>query len=136
MKTHKTSILTFAASALLFASVAAFAADPTGNWTWTTPGRNGGPDRANVLSLKVEGTQLTGKLSSPGRGGKATETPITDGKVEGDSISFKVVREVNGNSVTNSYTGKIAGEKITGKIAFVRNGEASSRDWEAKISKN
>ena len=29
--------------------------DPTGTWSWTTPGRNGGPDQKMTLKLKVEG---------------------------------------------------------------------------------
>src|SRR6267154_2228422 len=43
--------------------------DPTGSYIWTMPGRNGGPDRTNTLSLKLEGDKLTGKLTTPGRGG-------------------------------------------------------------------
>jgi hypothetical protein len=106
--------------------------NPEGIWTWSTPGRNGGPDRTNTLTLKIEDSKLTGKLSAPGRGGQVLETAITEGKVEGaENISFLVVREFNGNSVTNKYSGKISGNKITGKIEFTRDGEAQSRNWEA-----
>ena len=51
--------------------------------------------------------------------------------MDGDTISFTVVREFNGNSNTNKYSGKISADKITGKAESVRNGEAQSRDWEA-----
>src|SRR5947207_10306596 len=37
-------------------------ADPSGTWTWTMPGRNGGPDRKMTLKLKSEGDKVTGKL--------------------------------------------------------------------------
>ena len=108
-------------------------ADPAGNWVWTGPGRNGGPDRTNTLVLKMEDTKLTGKLSSPGRDGQKVETAIADAKVEGETLSFTVVREFNGNSMTNKYSGKISADKIVGKMEFNnRNGEAQSRDWEAK----
>ena len=110
----------------------AHAADASGTWTWSTPGRNGGPERVSTLALKVEGTKLTGKVSVPGRDGKAVESPISGGKVEDDSIAFSVVREFNGNSTTNKYSGKVSAEKITGKIESSRDGQPQSRDWEAK----
>ena len=108
------------------------AADASGKWTWSRPGRNGGPDQVSTLTLKVEGDKLTGTLSSPGRGGQATETKITDGKIKGDEISFNVVREFNGNTMTTKYSGKVTADSIKGKIESERNGQPQSRDWEAK----
>lgn len=99
------------------------------------PGRNGGPDRTNTLALKLEGDKLTGKLTSPGRDGQATATDISDGKITGADVSFCVVRSFNDNTVTNKYSGKFADGVIKGKMEFVRNGEAQSRDWEAKLEK-
>ena len=107
-------------------------ADPTGAWTWTTPGRNGGPDRKSTLKLKVEGDKLTGTLSAPGRGGQSNDSAIADGKLKGDEISFTVVREFGGNKITAKYNGKISGDSIKGKIETERNGQTNSRDWEAK----
>jgi hypothetical protein len=108
-------------------------ADPAGTWMWSTPGRNGGPDRTNTLVLKVDGDKVTGKLSTPGRGGQAMDTEIKDAKLKGDEISFAIVREFNGNSMTNKYSAKIAGDTLKGKMESVnRNGEPQSRDWEAK----
>jgi hypothetical protein len=109
--------------------------DPTGAYIWTVPGRNGGPDRTNTLALKLEGDKLTGKLTSPGRDGQASATDISDGKITGADVSFCVVRSFNNNTVTNKYSGKLADGVIKGKMEFVRNGEAQSRDWEAKLEK-
>ena len=109
-------------------------ADPNGTWTWTMPGRNGGPDRKMTLKLKAEGDKLTGKLSAPGRGGEMRDTDIKDGQVKGDEVSFNVEREINGNTVTTKYNGKLSGDTIKGKVEFERNGEKQSRDWEAKRS--
>jgi phage shock protein E len=128
----KQTVLNCLAGALLLISTAAQAADADGNWIWTTPGRNGGPERQSVLSLKTDGSQLTGNLSTPGRDGKPTDTAIADGKVDGDNISFDVVRQFNGNSITVNYTGTVSGGQITGKIETVRNGQTQSRDWLAK----
>ena len=108
--------------------------DPTGTYIWTVPGRNGGPDRTNTLALKLAGDKLTGKLTAPGRGGETT-TEISDGKITGADVSFCVVRTFNDNTVTNKYSGKFADGVIKGKMNFERNGEAQSRDWEAKLKK-
>jgi hypothetical protein len=106
--------------------------DAAGTWTWTMKGRQGGPDRKMTLKLKVDGDKVTGKLNSPGRDGQDRETEIKDGKLKGDEISFTVTREMNGNSITSKYNGKVSADSIKGKIEFERNGEPVSRDWEAK----
>jgi hypothetical protein len=107
-------------------------ADPNGTWTWTMPGRNGGPDRKMSLKLKTEGDKVTGKLSAPARDGEIRETDIKDGKMNGEEISFKIEREMNGNTMTIKYNGKVSGDTIKGKVETERNGETQSRDWEAK----
>jgi len=106
--------------------------DPNGTWTWTVPGRNGGPERKLTLKLKTEGDKLTGTLSAPGRGGQASDTAIADAKLKGDEISFTVTREFNNNKFTSKYNGKISGDTIKGKIETERDGQTNSRDWEAK----
>jgi hypothetical protein len=119
----------FACLALLITMTATVcAADVNGTWTWTTPGRNGGPERTSVLKLKTEGDKLTGTIN-----GRQEDIKITDGKVTGDEVSFKVSRTgQNGNTMTQKYTGKVSGDTIKGKVAFERNGEEQTRDWEAK----
>jgi hypothetical protein len=107
-------------------------ADPNGSWTWTVPGRNGGPERKMTLKLKTEGDKVTGKLTAPARGGEMRDTDIKDGQIKGDEISFKIEREVNGNTMVTKYNGKVSGDSIKGKMEFERNGEKQSRDWEAK----
>ncbi len=119
-------------AALLLLGAAAQAADADGNWIWTTPGRNGGPERQSVLSLKTDGSQLAGKLSTPGRDGKPVDLPITEGKVDGNQFSFEVVRQFNGNTITTTYTGVVSAGTITGKIETVRDGSTQTRDWLAK----
>ena len=110
--------------------------DPTGTYIWTQAGRNGGPDRTNTLVLKLDGDNLTGSVASPGRGGAApTPTDITDGKVAGSDISFNVVRDYNGNSMTNKYSGTLADGAIKGKIESERKGQPMSRDWNATLQK-
>ena len=109
--------------------------DPSGTYVWTVPARNGGADRTNTLTLKLEGDKLTGKLTAPGRDGQVNTTDIFDGKIAGTDVSFCVVRTFNDNTFTNKYSGKFTDGAIKGKMEFVRNGEAQSRDWEAKAEK-
>ena len=118
----------FTTIALLVLAVPALAADPTGTWKWSVD-RNG-ETIENTLKLKVEAGKLTGTVT----GRNNTETPIEEGKVEGDDVSFKVTRMFGDNKVVQTYKGKLSGDTIKGKIEFERNGEAQSRDWEAKKS--
>ena len=133
-----TTVLKYASCILLLLGATARAQDkapdPSGTWVWTAPGRNGGPDRTNTLTLKIEDAKLTGKITAPGRGGQTNETPIIAGKVDGATVSFAVVREFNGNSMTNKYSGTVSADKINGKIEFTRDGETQSRDWAASRS--
>jgi len=126
LKLATCAVLALGASAQLQA--ADKKADPTGNWTWTTPGRNGGPDRKTTLKLKLDGEKLTGSIS----GRQGNDTDIADGKIKGEEVSFSVTREFNGNKMTQKFNGKLSGDSIKGKIEFERNGEAQTRDWEAK----
>ncbi len=100
--------------------------DPSGTWKWSFTGQNG-QTRETTLKLKLEGEKLTGTVS-----GRGADTAIESAKLSGDEISFQVTREFNGNKFTSKYTGKISGDTIKGKMEFERNGQAQSRDWEAK----
>ena len=95
----------------------------TGTWKWTQPGRNGNPGAELTLNLKADGDKVTGTLTTPGRGGgDPVDTEISDAKLTGNQISFNVVRDFNGNSMTNKYEGKIEGDTITGTQTRGRRG--------------
>jgi hypothetical protein len=136
MKRLSTTIVSFATCFLLFAAAAATRAedakaDPTGTWTWSVPGRNGGADREMTLKLKSEDGKLTGTLS-----GGQNETKIEHGKVSDGEVSFDITRERNGNSFTTKYKGKVSGDTITGKMEMPgRDGQSRERDWTAKRKK-
>lgn len=106
-------------------------ADPTGTWKWSFTGQNG-QTRETTLKLKLDGDKLTGTVS--GRGG---ETAIQEAKLKGEDISFQVTREnANGDKFITKYNGKLSGSTIKGKAESERNGQAQSRDWEAKKDAN
>ena len=100
--------------------------NPTGSWTWTSPGQNG-QTRTNTMKLKLDKDELSGTVT--GRGG---DIAIDDAKLKGDEISFSITREMNGNKRVMKYNGKLSGDTIKGKIQFERDGQDQSRDWDAK----
>jgi hypothetical protein len=109
-------------------AVAAFAADVNGKWTAEVQGR-GGNTMTTTFNFKNDGGTLTGTVA----GGRGGEAQITNGKVDGDNVSFDVVREFNGNSVTLHYTGTISGDEIKFKMER-QGGEGPAREFTAKRS--
>ncbi len=133
MTSRTRTFVALAAFGLLagFVSAARAADDtPTGTWSWVQT-RND-MEIKSTLKLKKEGDKLTGSLTRPGRDGAEMKTDISDGKVTADGISFKVVREFNGNKMEAIYTGKVNGDKLMLKVETERNGEKQTRDIEAK----
>ena len=104
--------------------------NPTGTWKWSV--KFGDQTREMTLKLKLDGDKLCGAML--GRDGK--ENPIQEATFKDCEVSFKVVRERDGTKMTFTYTGKVSGDTITGKTQFERNGNAQSRDWEAKRAKD
>ena len=107
-------------------SLAAFAADLSGNWTWTMQGRNG-PMPANGKFLLKDGA-LTGTVS-----GRMGDAPIGDATYKDGNLAFTVTREFNGNKVVIKYAGKFEGDTITGTIERPgRDGDAPmTLEWKA-----
>ncbi len=82
------------------------AADASGKWTAEMPGRDGNT-MTITMNLKADGDKLTGTVS-----GRRGDSDISEGKIDGDTVMFDVVREFNGNKMTQHYTGKLDGDTI------------------------
>ncbi len=105
-------------------------ADATGTWTWKFQ-RQDGEEVTSTLKVKQEGEKLTGKLDSFGN-----EADVQEGKVDKDgNVSFQVVRDFGGNSVTIKYKGKVDGDSMKLKAEFERDGEVRTREFDAKREK-
>lgn len=93
--------------------------DVSGTWKWSVQGPGG--EVETVLTLKQDGEKLTGTIT-----GFGDESPIADGKYKDGEVTFKVVRNFNGNQITTLYTGKIADGALKGKseTIFAQNFEA------------
>lgn len=100
------------------------AADVSGKWTAQVPGRNDQVRPVN-FDFKVDGDKLTGTVS----GGQGQPAPIADGKISGDNISFSVTMERGGNTVKQTYTGKVSGNEIQMKR---EGGQGQAREFVAK----
>jgi phage shock protein E len=133
VSTIKNSSLAIVALSLAFAT---HAGEVDGLWKWTTPGRNGGPERIYNLRLAAEGGTLTGKVITSNRTNDTfTEVEIRDGKIEGSDLSFNVPRAIRsgGNPPVSKYTGKLDGDKIEGQIESpARGGSTQTSDWKAE----
>jgi hypothetical protein len=117
-----TKKLLFVISLLLVASFALMAADVSGKWTYEQPGRGGNPGRPVTITLKADGSTLTGTIPGGGRGGApADPIAISDGKVDGNNISFTVKRDMNGTTMITKYEGTVAGDEL--KLKVTRNGQ-------------
>ena len=119
------ALATIGLLSLVLVNVAQAAEDPTGTWKWSVTFND--QTREQTLKLKLEGDKLTGAMV---RGDQ--ETAIEEGSFKDNVVSFKVTRERNGQKFTSKYSGKVSGDTIKGKMEFERNGQAQSRDWEAK----
>lgn len=124
MKTLRSLITAVLAVSVL--TIAAFAADVSGNWKWTAQGRNG-PMEATAKLLLKDGA-LTGTVS-----GRMGETAIGDASFKDGNLAFTVTREYNGNKIVIKYEGKFAGDTITGTIERPgRDGGAPTKtEWQA-----
>jgi hypothetical protein len=103
--------------------------DANGTWKWTVTTQDGQTFEP-TLKLKQDGEKLTGVII----GRNNNETEIKDGKIKDGTLTFTVVRERNGQTIVQSYTGKLDGDAIKGKISMEVGGETRERDWEAKRS--
>jgi hypothetical protein len=105
------------------------AAVATGNWNTVLIIPDGNRIEG-TLKLKQDGDKLTGATVR-----NDNETPIQDGKIAGDEISFKVVRERDGRTVTAKYKGKMTGDSVKGKVESDWSGDWQTLDWEGTRGK-
>jgi len=91
-----------------------WAADIDGKWTAQFQGR-GGNTQTQTLTLKASGSTLTGSME----GGRGGSVDISNGTIDGDNVSFKVVREFNGNQFTQQYKGTLSS---SGDLALTVSG--------------
>jgi hypothetical protein len=94
-------------------ALSCMAASVDGKWTVQVQGRNGA--QTQTLTLKSNGSTLTGSLDM-GRGA----TDIAEGKIDGSNVTFKVSRAGRNGNTTTDYSGKLDGDDL--KLTATREG--------------
>jgi hypothetical protein len=138
MKSLRLVLAAIAAVCMISVAAHAAAADPTGTWKWSQPGRQGGTPAVISATLALKDGKLTGSVTSPGRGGGDPVTiDISDATFTDGAVAFSTVQEFNGNKRVSKYTGKLDGDTITGSVLAPGRGgaEPMPRDWVAKRDK-
>jgi opacity protein-like surface antigen len=87
-------------------AVSAQAADVTGKWKASAPSFDGSTMEL-VFTFKVDGTKLSGSVTSP-----MGETPISEGTVDGDAITFTV--DMGDFKIV--HKGTVSGDTMTLKV--------------------
>jgi hypothetical protein len=101
--------------------------DLTGKWDSTFK-RSDGTPMESTLQLKQDGEKLTGTQSF-----NENDTALKDGKVTADQVTFTILRERDGRTVTAKYKGKLQSDgSIKGEIESDWTGEVRKLEWEAK----
>ncbi len=103
-------------------------ANPNGAWKYTA--EVNGQSIEVTIKLKQDGHKLTGTVNALNMAMK-----IQDGKYENGVATFKVSSEVNGSQFSIKYHGKISGDTFKGKRTIERDGQATTREFVAKRSK-
>lgn len=126
--TTMTKKLLFVVAILCVTTFALMAADVSGKWTWEQAGRQGGNPTTSTLTLKVDGSKLTGTLD----GGRGGPIDISDGTVNGNAITFTVKRNMGGNDVVTPYKGTLDGDTLT--LEFTRPGRGGAEPTPMKVT--
>lgn len=100
-------------------------ADVAGEWKATAEGPNGTMER--TLSLKVDGSKLTGETVSSFVG----KSTIENGKVDGDTLSFTINIKFQDNEMKVQYKGKVTGADTMELTSAFGDGDQTI-EWKAK----
>ena len=108
-------------------AAAAFAADPSGTWKWTTHSPNGDID--TTLKLESKDGKITGAYSN-----QFGDAAISNATLQDDVLAFEVVRDLGGQKYVVKYHGKLTGDTIKGTLEAPGpdGGEAMKLEWNAK----
>jgi len=102
--------LSLVALALVAVTLAVWAADISGTWTMSTPGRDGQMMDRDI-TIKQEGTKITVTFP-PFREGM--EPMVGEGTLEGNAIQWKMVMQTPQGERIMEYKGTVEGDTMKG----------------------
>jgi len=123
----KKTALAFLSIAVLL-TVAALAADVSGTWVMSRPGR-GGEMMESDITIAQTGNAI--KVTMPGRpnqDGTPGDPIVADGTIEGNAIQWKVVRQTPRGEMTMEYKGTVDGATMKGTFTMMDR----EVEWTAK----
>ncbi|MBP1769918.1 MAG: hypothetical protein H6P96_536 [Candidatus Aminicenantes bacterium] len=122
----KTALAVLSIAVLL--TVAALAADVSGTWVMSRPGR-GGEMMESDITIAQTGNAI--KVTMPGRpnqDGTPGDPIVADGTIEGNAIQWKVVRQTPRGEMTMEYKGTVDGATMKGTFTMMDR----EVEWTAK----
>lgn len=122
----KASLALVAIAAIL--TMAAWAADVSGKWDMSTPGRGG---EMMTREISIEQTGNTVKVTMPGRpnqDGTPGEPIVGEGTIDGNNIQWKIVRQTPRGEMTMEYVGTVDGATMKGTFKMMDR----EVEWTAK----
>lgn len=114
-------IVMTAAMSCLALSLRGQAASVAGTWDITIESPQG--KRTVLLIIKKTGDKLTGAMKSP-----QGETALESISLNNDDIAFALTRQIQGQDMKFSYTGKVAKDSMKGDVDF---GGLATGTWSA-----
>jgi hypothetical protein len=107
--------VSLAALAILAVAVLViWAADVSGTWELSTPGR-GGQMMTRDITIKQEGAKITVTMPGrPGPNGEPGEPIVGEGTIEGNAIQWTIVRTTPRGEMKMEYKGTVEGDTMKG----------------------
>jgi hypothetical protein len=124
MKALATSVFGwFMVLALVRLAAAATADDvkPDGQWRFVVAMPDGGE-----LNLKVTLKQADGKLGGTLVGDDSVETEITDAELKNGELTFKISRDLGGQQLNSTFTGKLTAGEFDGSVDYDLGGQTGT----------
>jgi hypothetical protein len=121
----KTALTALAVVAVL--TMAAWAADVSGVWTMSTPGRDG-QMREQDITIAQEGNKIKVTMTM-GRPGGETREVVGEGTIEGNAIAWAfTIQRPDGQEMKMEYKGTVDGATMKGTTQRMGN----EVEWTAK----
>ena len=122
----KLSLMALAIVAIV--TLAVWAADISGTWTLSMPGR-GGQMMDRDITIKQDGNKLTVTMPGrPGPNGEVGEPIVGEGTLEGNAIQWTIVRQTPRGEMKMEYKGTVDGATMKGTTTMMGN----EVEWTAK----
>lgn len=121
----KTTLAVFSIAVLL--TVAALAADVSGTWVMSTPGRDG-QMREQDITIAQDGNKIKVTMTMGRPGGESREV-VGDGTIEGNAIMWAFTfQRPDGQEMKMEYKGTVDGDTMKGTTMRMDN----EVEWTAK----